>query len=140
MATISYQCRNLEIEPNQLSCLLSDEAFRKELCLAHAAFLCRFDAADKWFACATFENALLTEQAREKHYRPCSNLAFKVSFNILKSESLRARPRNVLVAMLTLNAGKEVHQAKAICRQIQEVSSCMSLSREANRGGCKGMH
>ena len=30
----------------------------------------RFNEADKWFACASFENAMQTDQARKMHFRP----------------------------------------------------------------------
>lgn len=39
----------------------------------------RFNEADKWFACATFENAMQSEQARNRHFSPTSEVAFEVS-------------------------------------------------------------
>ena len=43
----------------------------------------RFNEADKWFACATFENAMLTEQARKTHFSPSSELTFEVCRTLL---------------------------------------------------------
>lgn len=40
---------------------------------------CRFDQADKWFACGSFENALSSKQARDKHFSPTSQLLYAVS-------------------------------------------------------------
>lgn len=38
----------------------------------------RFNEADKWFACGTFENAMQSEQARIKHFSPASEVTFEV--------------------------------------------------------------
>ena len=38
----------------------------------------RFDKADKWFACPSFEDALLSDQARDQHFAPTSEVALEV--------------------------------------------------------------